>query len=83
MNRQDDVMKVFDKRWNANHSDDVKKAKEREKSFINKMFNVKGDNKESNNIITPDRSASSLKTIVNGAVDFQKQNNLRNIKGKF
>lgn len=40
MNRQEDLTKVFDKRWKANHNDDVKKARDKEKDFMNKMFNT-------------------------------------------
>lgn len=48
MNRQEDLIKVFDKRWKANHNDDVKNAKEKEKKFMNKMFNNKMPNMSNN-----------------------------------
>lgn len=44
-----DLVEVFDDRWKANHNDDVKKAKEREITFINKMFNVKTNQTPSHN----------------------------------
>ena len=38
MNRQEDLSKVFDRTWNANHNDVSKRGREREAKFINKMF---------------------------------------------
>ncbi len=82
MNRQEDLMKVFERRWKANHDNGVKEAVEREKKFINKMFNVKEEKKDST-YITPDMRASNLNKQINGANSFQKQNIINNIKGKF
>lgn len=44
-----DLTEVFDDRWKANHNDDVKKAKQREIDFINKMFDVKTSQTPSRN----------------------------------
>ena len=44
-----DLTEVFDDRWKANHNDDVKKAKQREIDFINKMFDVKTSKTPSRN----------------------------------
>lgn len=82
MNREEDLTKVFDRRWKANHDNGVKEAVEREKKFINKMFNVKEEKKD-NTYITPDMRASNLNKQINGANSFQKQNRINNIKGKF
>ena len=82
MNREEDLTKVFDRRWKANHDNGVKEAVEREKKFINKMFNVKEEKKDST-YITPDMRASNLNKQINGANSFQKQNRINNIKGKF
>ena len=82
MNREEDLTKVFDRRWKANHDNGVKEAVEREKKFINKMFNVKEEKKDST-YITPDMRASKLNKQINGANSFQKQNRINNIKGKF
>lgn len=82
MNREEDLTKVFDRRWKANHDNGVKEAVEIEKKFINKMFNIKEDKKEST-YITPDMRASNLNRQISGANSFQKQNRINNIKGKF
>ena len=83
MDREEDLTKVFDRRWKANHNNDVKEAREKEKIFINKMFNVKEEPKKDNNYITPGMQASNLQNQINGANNFQRQNTIRNIKGKF
>ena len=44
-----DLTEVFDDMWKANHNDDVKKAKQREIDFINKMFDVKTSQTPSRN----------------------------------
>ena len=33
MNRNEDLTKVFDRTWKANHNNDVKEARAKEKSF--------------------------------------------------
>ena len=38
MNRQEDLTKVFDKTWQANHNDVAKKGREKEKEFMSRMF---------------------------------------------
>ena len=45
-NRNQDLTKVFDAKWKANHNDDVKRAKAKERAFINKLFNVKEDEED-------------------------------------
>ena len=82
MDRQEDLMKVFERRWKANHDNGVKEAVDREKKFINKMFNVKEEVKEST-YVTPDMRANNLNKQMNGVYDIQKQNRINNIKGKF
>lgn len=82
MDRQEDLMKVFERRWKANHDNGVKEAVDREKKFINKMFNVKEEVKEST-YVTPDMRANNLNKQMNGVYDLQKQNRINNIKGKF
>lgn len=83
MNREEDLTKVFDRRWKANHDNGVKEAIDREKKFINKMFNVKEGPKRDNTYVTPDMRASNLNKQINGVYDIQKQNRINNIKGKF
>lgn len=82
MDRQEDLMKVFERRWKANHDNGVKEAVDREKKFINKMFNVKEEVKEST-YVTPDMRANNLNKQMNGVYDIQKQNRINSIKGKF
>ena len=47
MERNEDLTKVFDRTWKANHNNDVKEVRSREKKFWNKMLNVK-DNGNAN-----------------------------------
>ena len=82
MDRQEDLMKVFERRWKANHDNGVKEAVDREKKFINKMFNVKEEVKEST-YVTPAMRANNLNKQMNGVYDIQKQNRINSIKGKF
>ena len=82
MDRQEDLMKVFERRWKANHDNGVKEAVDRKKKFINKMFNVKEEVKEST-YVTPDMRANNLNKQMNGVYDIQKQNRINSIKGKF
>jgi len=83
VNREEDLTKVFERRWKANHDNGVKEAVEREKKFINKMFNVKEEPKKDSTYITPDMRVSNLNRQIEGANSFQKQNRINNIKGKF
>ena len=39
MERNEDLTKVFDRTWKANHNNGVKEARDREKKFWNKMLN--------------------------------------------
>ena len=45
-NRNKDLTQIFDSRWKANHDyDAVKKMKQHDRDFTNKMFNVRENNK--------------------------------------
>lgn len=82
-NRNEDLTKVFDRTWKANHNNDVKEARKREKEFMDKMFNVK---KPVNNIPqrqTPSSSATNLQKNMEGAANFQRSTNLNNIIKKW
>lgn len=82
MNRQEDLTKVFDKTWQANHNDVAKRGREREKEFMDKMFNVKKeDNKKE--IITPGMQAHKLQNDINKANNYQKNVMLNNIIKKW
>lgn len=84
-NRQEDLMKVFDRTWKVNHSDAIKKATEGEKKFIDRMFNVKSKDEKSNihKPLTQKEQLSELQKNMNGMNDFNNQIKLNNIRGKF
>ena len=84
MKRNEDLTKVFDRTWKANHNNDVKEARSREKKFWNKMLNVK-DNSNANTgkIVTPNMQVNNLQKNINDAANFQKRNNINNIVKKW
>lgn len=81
-NRQDDLMRVFDKTWKANHNDVAKRGREREKKFMNKMF---GNNKIVNEVktLTPGQSAHNLQNNINNAFNGQRTAKVNNIIKKW
>lgn len=83
MERNEDLTKVFDRTWKANHNDDVKEARTKEKKFWNKMFNVKESSTSDRKVVTPNSQVSNLQRNMNSAVDFQKRNNINNIVKKW
>ena len=80
--RQEDLTKVFDRNWKANHNDDVKIAREKERKFMDKMFNKKNVINE-NIPLTPGERASNLQNNINNAFNGQRQSNLNNIVKKW
>lgn len=83
MQRNEDLTKVFDRTWKANHNDDVKVARANEKRFWNKMFNVKEDTSSKRGVITPGEQVSNLQRNINSANDFQNRNRVNNIVKKW
>lgn len=84
MNRQEDLSKVFDRTWKANHSDMVTRERKREISFINKMFNVNDRSyKESVNGNTPGMRALGLKKKIDTMSDIERKNRMDNILKKW
>lgn len=82
--RQEDLTKVFDRTWKANHNDVAKRAKEREKNFMNKMFNTNiSQRNDSNKPMTPGQRAETLQSNINNAFMGQRQSNLNNIVKKW
>ena len=81
-NRQDDLMRVFDKTWKANHNDVAKRGREREKKFMNKMF---GNNKIMNEVktLTPGQSEENLQNNINNAFNGQRTAKVNNIIKKW
>lgn len=83
MERNEDLTKVFDRTWKANHNNDVKEARTKEKKFWNKMFNIKESSTSDRKVVTPNSQVSNLQRNMNSAVDFQKRNNINNIVKKW
>lgn len=83
MDRNEDLTRVFDRTWKANHNNDVKEARAKEKKFWNKMFNVKECNFSNRGVITPGERVEKLQRNMNSAADFQKRNNINNIVKKW
>ena len=73
--RGEDLSKVFDRTWKANHNDVAKREKEREKAFMNKMFTNKN--------LTPGQRAETLHNNMNNAFMGQRKNNLNSIVKKW
>ena len=82
MKRLEDLTTVFDKRWKANHNDDIKIAREKEKDFADKMFGNTNNN-INKNYNTPQDRLNNLNNNINNARTGQIQNNLNNIAKKF
>lgn len=83
MDRNEDLTRVFDRTWKANHNNDVKEARAKEKKFWNRMFNVKESNFSNRRVITPSERVEKLQRNMNSAADFQKRNNINNIVKKW
>jgi len=83
--RKEDLTKVFDRTWKANHNDDVKKAREKEKKFMDKLFNVKTsiEQKDTPKPMTPNQQVDNLQKNISGMNNFNNQTKLNNIRGKF
>lgn len=81
MNRQEDLTKVFDKTWQANHNDVAKRG--REKEFMSRMF--KTSNRPLNKVekVTPDMQAKQLQNNINNASAFNRQVKVNNIVSKW
>lgn len=86
MNRQEDLSKVFDRTWAANHNDVAKRGRERERKFMNRMFGRKETaepSNNSNNYLTPGMRADNLQKNINGMGNFERQNRVNNIVKKW
>lgn len=88
-NRNRDLLEIFDDTWKANHNEDVKNAKAKEKKFINKMFNVneKVSEKEefsANSIpVKPKKEAERISKQIDRTIKVEKQNDVRNIINRY
>lgn len=79
--RQEDLSKVFDRTWRANHNYVAKRGREREKAFMNKMFGI--NNSTGNKTLTPGQRVETLHNNMNNAFMGQRQNNLNNVVKKW
>jgi hypothetical protein len=78
-NRNKDLTQVFDQRWKANHDyDSVKKAREQEKKFTDKMFNVKNNTNVPNISNSVEERVNRLNQNIGFVRDSYNRN--RNIK---
>lgn len=84
-NRQEDLTKVFDRTWKANHNDDVKRARKEEKKFIDRLFNVKPsiEKMTKSKILTPEEQVNNLQKNISDMNKINNQARINNIKGKF
>lgn len=80
-NRQEDLSKIFDRTWNANHNDVAKKGREREKEFMNKMFGLNKSSRALDN--TPSGQVQRLQNNINNSFNGQRQVKLNNIVKKW
>lgn len=71
--RQEDLSKVFDKTWKANHNNVAKIGREKEKKFMNKMYKP----------LTPGQRVETLHGNMNNTFMGQRQNNFNNIVKKW
>lgn len=82
--RQEDLMKVFDRTWKANHNDTAKRGRERQKKFMDKMFNTNTIHSTSvNRNLSPGQRAERLHNNMNNAFNFNRQNEVNNIVKKW
>ena len=81
--RQEDLSKVFDRTWNANHNDVAKRGKEQERKFMDKMFNTSKRLNNINRNLTPGQRTETLHNNMNNAFQVQRQSNINNIVKKW
>lgn len=81
--RQEDLTKVFDRTWTANHNDVAKRGREKEKKFMDKLFNVNKTINNAHSNLTPGQKAETLHNNMNNAFQGQKQSNINNIVKKW
>ncbi len=82
MDREEDLTRVFDKSWKANHNDDVKRAREKDRDFMNMMFSI-NNNKVNNRALTPGEMVSNLHNNMENVNRGINQSKINRIVGKF
>lgn len=80
--KQEDLRRVFDRTWNANHNDVAKRGREREKKFMDKMFGTNRTQSETK-LLTPGHRAQSLQNNINNAFCGERNTNINNIIKKW
>ena len=80
--RQEDLMIVFDKTWKANHNDVAKRGREKERKFMDKMFNTSRTSGNVNRNLTPGQRVELLHNNINNAFQGQRQNKINSIVKK-
>ena len=75
--RQEDLSKVFDRTWKANHNDVAKRGREREKQMMKRLYS----NDSSKN--TVNESVSELQNRMNNAFNANRSVNMNNIVKKW
>lgn len=84
MDRREDLSKVFDRTWNANHNDVAKRGREKEKVFIDKMFGVKKEKVDKNSYKnSPSNLIKNQRENIDGVCKFQRQLQTNNIIKKW
>ncbi len=84
MDRQEDLTKIFDRTWKANHNDVAKKGRENERKFMNKMFNTHlGEEDNKTRIITSSDRVNRLNKEMEGANYLQRQSKMNGIMKKW
>jgi hypothetical protein len=80
--RNRDLTEVFDAKWKANHNDDVKKLKERDRIRNNKLFSSNPSEYEKKDDFNfPNNNIKSSREIQLERLD-RNMSNLRNMRGK-
>ncbi len=82
INRNKDLLEVFNERWKANHSLNIKQMKEKEKKFNERMFgNIKKDEKSISN--KPIDRVNRLNEKINSANNINRIANHIDFKNNF
>ncbi len=80
--RQEDLSKVFDRTWKANHNDVAKRGREREKQMMKRLYsNDRPTFNSSKN--TVNESVSELQNRMNNAFNANRSVNMNNIAKKW
>lgn len=79
-NRQEDLSKVFDKTWRANHNNTAELGRKHDREMMDKLYDKKVHPFEKN---TPSDSVGLLNKNMNTAFNAEKSAKLNNIMKKW